>query len=254
MNTPKKFSIGELSKKTGISIRNLRYYDEIGLLAPEKHPTSGHRVYNYDHILTLQKIPSLKFLGYRLNDINDLLHQSSFSVDLNKTLILHLQALKEEKEQIEKSMDGIQRVISLLEEEKEVESNLLFSLMNNLEMAHTQKEWMERHNLTDVVDELTNLTEEDRQSIDILSLEIVNDVKRLYGRSFDAAEVQDMIASYMKTVYSILVDDVVQKLNNIDVKDQELQDLENMTLSPFTKEEQKWLIQAIDYYKEQSER
>lgn len=81
------FSIGEFSRKTGISIRNLRYYDEIGLLVPEKHPTSGHRMYNDKDVLTLQKILSLKFLGYSLDKITD----------LNETLSLHLKALEEQK-------------------------------------------------------------------------------------------------------------------------------------------------------------
>lgn len=56
MNTDKKFSIGEFSKKTGISIPTLHYYDEIGLLQPEKNPSSGHRIYKYQDIITLQKL------------------------------------------------------------------------------------------------------------------------------------------------------------------------------------------------------
>ena len=56
MNKDKKFSIGEFSEKTGIPIPTLHYYDEIGLLQPEKNPTSGHRIYNYQDIITLQNI------------------------------------------------------------------------------------------------------------------------------------------------------------------------------------------------------
>ncbi len=88
MNNRKGFSIGEFSERTGISIRNLRYYDEIGLLVPGKNPISGHRIYKYNDILTLQKILSLKFLGYSLDKITDLLEKSSFTLDLNETLVL----------------------------------------------------------------------------------------------------------------------------------------------------------------------
>src|SRR5699024_11617022 len=77
MESQKLFSIGEFSTKTGISIRNLRYYDEIGLLVPEKHPASGHRMYQDEDVSTLQKILSLKFLGYSLDEISELLHRSS---------------------------------------------------------------------------------------------------------------------------------------------------------------------------------
>ena len=45
MSKKEGYSIGEFSKRTGISIRTLQYYDELGLLKPEKNISSGHRVY-----------------------------------------------------------------------------------------------------------------------------------------------------------------------------------------------------------------
>lgn len=156
------YSIGEFSEKAGVSIRTLHYYDEIGLLRPEKHPTSGYRIYNHQDIVTLQKIISLKFLGYSLDKITNLLHESSFTVDLNETLNLHLQALEKDKERIEQSMTAISRIIKLLEEEGEVDSNILFSLTHNMHTENMQKEWMERHMLMDVVEGLSKKSEEEK--------------------------------------------------------------------------------------------
>ncbi|MEY9972973.1 DNA-binding transcriptional MerR regulator [Lysinibacillus sp. RC46] len=79
MNKDKKFSIGEFSEKTGIPIPTLHYYDEIGLLQPEKNPSSGHRTYYFQDIITLQKIISLKFLGYSL-DLLKYFHDSPLLV------------------------------------------------------------------------------------------------------------------------------------------------------------------------------
>lgn len=56
MEKKEGYSIGEFSKRTGTSIRTLQYYDEIGLLKPEKNMSSGHRVYRGKDILTLKKI------------------------------------------------------------------------------------------------------------------------------------------------------------------------------------------------------
>lgn len=53
----------------GSSIQTLHFYDEIELFQPEKHPNSGHRQYTNQDVLTEQKIVSLKFLGYSLNQI-----------------------------------------------------------------------------------------------------------------------------------------------------------------------------------------
>ncbi len=67
----KKYAIGEFAKKTGMTIRTLHYYDEVGLLKPAVIAASGRRYYSDENIIELQKIVSLKFLGYSLEQIND---------------------------------------------------------------------------------------------------------------------------------------------------------------------------------------
>ncbi|KFN01701.1 MerR family transcriptional regulator [Bacillus clarus] len=70
MSKKESYSIGEISKRTGTSIRTLHYYDEMGLPKSEKNVSSGHRIYKGQNILTLQKIASLKVLGYNLDEIS----------------------------------------------------------------------------------------------------------------------------------------------------------------------------------------
>lgn len=253
MDHSEVFSIGEFSKRTGISIRNLRYYDEVGLLVPEKHPTSGHRIYHYEDILTLQKILSLKFLGYRLDEISNFLHKTSFTIDLNETLTLHLKALETEKDRIEQSMKMIKRVIHLLKEEKEVDNHLLFSLICSLPMEPIQKEWLERHLLADVSERLFEKLEEETTTLDKIFVQMSKKVKILYGRALNDPEVQEMVETYKEATFSVLGEELVQKLVHVNVKEEDFQELEDLTPSPFTDDEQKWLIQAIDYYMQQSE-
>lgn len=252
MDNQKMFSIGEFSKKTGISIRNLRYYDEIGLLVPDKHPISGHRIYNYKDIVTLQKILSLKFLGYSLHKIADLLHESSFTVDLNETLTKHFKALEEEKKQIEKSMDAIKRIIRLLKEEVEVDSELLFSLIHSLPTEDKQKEWMERHKLTDFVEELSRKVE-GSVNLEKTFVQLSKKVNQLYGKPIEDPEVKEMAESYIEATILYLGEGLMQKLSNVNIEEQNLQELKDITPSPFTETEEKWLIQVIEYYMEKSE-
>lgn len=56
MGKQSSYTIGEFSKRTNVSIRTLHYYDDIGLLQPQKHPSSGHRIYADEDVLTLHKI------------------------------------------------------------------------------------------------------------------------------------------------------------------------------------------------------
>ena len=48
--------IGELAKQTGLSIRTLHHYDEIGLLVPSHRTEADHRLYSNEDIIRLQQI------------------------------------------------------------------------------------------------------------------------------------------------------------------------------------------------------
>jgi DNA-binding transcriptional MerR regulator len=86
--------IGELAKQTGISIRTLHYYDEIGLLSPSHHTEIGHRLYIDRDIIRLQQIMSLRQLGFSLQEIRECLENPAFS--LQKVIDLHRTRLQEE--------------------------------------------------------------------------------------------------------------------------------------------------------------
>lgn len=248
-----KYSIGEFSEKTGVSIRTLHYYDEIGLLQPEKHPTSGHRIYNHQDILTLQKILSLKFLGYSLDKIAGLLSESSFTNDLNSTLALHLQALENEKERIEQSMAAVKRVMMLLENEGEIDSTILFSLIHSMQTESIQNEWMERHNLSDIAAELAKKSDEEKLTLDQTSIEMNKQVKQLYGKPIDDPKVQEMIKTYLEKTFAFLGEDLMQELADINVEELDIQEFEQLIPSPFTEQEQEWLNQAMEFHMKQAE-
>ncbi|MCS1382466.1 MerR family transcriptional regulator [Lysinibacillus sphaericus] len=253
MNKNNKFSIGEFSEKTGISIPTLHYYDEIGLLRPEKNPSSGHRIYKYQDMINLQKILSLKFLGYSLDKITNLLKESSFSVDLNESLSLHLHALEKEEKRIEQSIKSIKRVIRLVEEEGEVDSTLLFSLIHGMSTEHIHEEWMNRHMLKDVSEELSKKSEEDKILLDQTFIQLTKEVRKLYGKPVEDPKVHAMIKTYLEALFSFLGENMMQKLANTNIEelDMDIHEIENMTLSPFTEDEQNWLNQVMEYYMKQ---
>lgn len=253
MNKDRKFSIGEFSEKTGLPIPTLHYYDEIGLLQPEKNPSSGHRTYYFQDIITLQKIISLKFLGYRLDKIAILLNESSFNVDLNESLSLHLNALVSEKEKIEQSIQAIKRVIKLLEEEGEIDSTILFSLIYNMKVEHKHEEWIEHHRLTDITEELLIKSAEDKIMLDKTFIQFSKEMKQLYGKPIDDSKVQEMVKNYLDSIFSFLGDDLIQKLANTNLEELDIQELENMTTSPFTEDEQKWFNHALEFYMKQGQ-
>jgi len=70
---------GELARRTGITLRTLRFYDQIGLLSPEAHPPGVARQYSLRNLERLQRIQTLKYVGLSLEEIKDILHKESLS-------------------------------------------------------------------------------------------------------------------------------------------------------------------------------
>lgn len=71
-------TISQVAELTGISIRTLQYYDEIGLLKPSELTQSGYRLYNDEALQNLQQILFFKELGFTLKDIREILQKPDF--------------------------------------------------------------------------------------------------------------------------------------------------------------------------------
>jgi MerR family transcriptional regulator, thiopeptide resistance regulator len=87
---------GELARRTGLTVRTLHHYDEIGLLKPSQHTDAGHRLYTDGDVARLQQVLSLRQLGFSLNEVRDCLNQPDFSPW--KVIDLHLARLREQIE------------------------------------------------------------------------------------------------------------------------------------------------------------
>jgi DNA-binding transcriptional MerR regulator/uncharacterized glyoxalase superfamily protein PhnB len=64
-----KWKVGALAQSTGLSVRTLRYYDEIGLLRPSSRSQAGHRLYDGADVARLYRLSLLRRLGFPLDQI-----------------------------------------------------------------------------------------------------------------------------------------------------------------------------------------
>jgi DNA-binding transcriptional MerR regulator len=83
-----------LSKRTGLTVRTLHHYDQIGLLKPSSHSESGYRFYTAADIARLQQVLSLRQLGFSLDEIRNCLDGPEFSP--LEVIRLHLARLQEQ--------------------------------------------------------------------------------------------------------------------------------------------------------------
>src|SRR5947209_10549095 len=71
--------VGELARRTGLTVRALHRYDEIGLLSPSLHTEAGHRLYTAADVARLQQVLSLRQLGFSLEEVRGCLDRPGFS-------------------------------------------------------------------------------------------------------------------------------------------------------------------------------
>lgn len=101
-----KLNIKDFAKLTGVSVRTLHYYDEIGLLRPtEVDPHSGYRRYGKDALLRMQEILFYRELDFSLKVIADIL--SSPDYDKQAALREQKKLLILKKERLEKLIGAI---------------------------------------------------------------------------------------------------------------------------------------------------
>lgn len=111
------WKVGELAELTGLTIRTLRYYDQIALFSPSQYTASGHRLYTKSDLSRLQQILALKQIGLPLDDI--------------KTIITH----KEEGF----STNIIETQITRIKRDIQVQQNLLYELESALKIIRSKK-------------------------------------------------------------------------------------------------------------------
>ena len=105
----KYYSIGETAKLVGVSVKTLRYYDNVGLLKPAKISESGYRYYTSDEISTLYQILFYRELEFSIEQIKVIL--SSPDNDKLECLKKHQKLLLMKKAHIEQLIETINQTI-----------------------------------------------------------------------------------------------------------------------------------------------
>lgn len=97
------YTSGEFARKANVTIRTVRFYDKQGILKPSRVSDAGYRLYTDEDFGRLQKILSLKYLGFSLEEImaltinddaEDIVHSLELQKDLIQKKIRHLEMME----------------------------------------------------------------------------------------------------------------------------------------------------------------
>lgn len=143
----KKWYIKEISAMTQISIRMLRHYDKIGLLIPSYRESNGYRCYTEKDLTKLQQIVALKFFGFELMVIKEML-------DKHGSFYAHLCAqqkvVKSQQNHLNMVSHVLEETLANMSPSTSLEWNDLIKLIKGYNMSHALREklkmtWAGKH-------------------------------------------------------------------------------------------------------------
>jgi MerR family transcriptional regulator, thiopeptide resistance regulator len=108
----KQYQAIEFARIAGVTVRTLHHYDRIGLLKPSGYTQAGYRLYRDQDLIQLQQIVTLKFIGFSLNQIKNLLYSNSF--DLSIALSQQKEIISEKRQRLDLAINAIEKAQSLL--------------------------------------------------------------------------------------------------------------------------------------------
>lgn len=98
-------TVKEVARLTGVSVRTLQYYDEIGVFPPTKVTDAGYRLYDEKSLSTLQQILFFKELDFSLKEIKAIMSTPDFD---------KIEAFKKQKALLLAKRDRLNRLLELL--------------------------------------------------------------------------------------------------------------------------------------------
>lgn len=199
-------SIQELTKETGVTVRTLRYYDQIDLLRPSGKTEGGHRLYSETDVIRLQQILFLKEMGFPLKEITNMLVTDEFS--LKESLEKQLKFVQEEQKKFTRMEQILQAVVYSAELEGGLDWKIMFELIQLSKQSPRIREMFQTKKFSDeeqkLLRNLPNMSEEDenvREWVDLLKQlrsfmkegkdashdEVQKATKRLMGKCIEMA-------------------------------------------------------------------
>lgn len=187
----KLYSIGEVSKINNITIKTLRYYDKIGLLAPAYiDEASGYRYYSFNQFLIIDRIKKFKYWNIPLDELKDIIYDESgikvrdFFKNQRKSLDLETKRI----EMLKKNLDMLEDCFSYFD---------IVKMNRNVYVRHIKK----RHYVSCPCNGTKDVLDIDINLRKIVNSPLFSDVSILnpYGYILDC---EDFIGSKLKFLHS----------------------------------------------------
>lgn len=189
-----EYTINKLASIAGVSTRTLRYYDEIDLLKPCRINSSGYRIYGEKEVDLLQQIMFYRSMDMKLNDIKNIISDSSFEVE--KALEKHEEELIKRKEEIEELIRTVKKTIKSKRGEIKMSNKEKFEGFKKQKIEENEKKYGKEirnkygeETIKESNKKFMNLKEEDFEKMGNIEKELFGLLKvLLYSKNIEGEE------------------------------------------------------------------
>lgn len=135
------YTSGEFAKKANVTLRTIRYYDRQGILKPSKKAKNGYRLYTDADFAKLQKILSLKYLGFSLEEIMTMTINDDDRDYMKESIRLQLNLVRKKMEHLKMVEQSLIDTAGKIEEAKEIDWSEVMELLHitNMEKSLVQQ-------------------------------------------------------------------------------------------------------------------
>jgi MerR family transcriptional regulator, thiopeptide resistance regulator len=132
----------EFAQRAGVTVRALHHYDRLGLLKPSGRTAAGYRVYSDRDLVRLEQIVALKFIGFPLSQIRDVLNRKD--LDLAAMLRQQRQSIAEKRDHLDRAIRAIERAEEAVASGQESDWEPFRKIIEVIQMQ-TRKDWMKKY-------------------------------------------------------------------------------------------------------------
>lgn len=132
----------EFAKRAGVTIRALHHYDRLGLLKPSGRTAARYRVYADRDFVRLEQIVALKFIGFPLSQIGELLRRKD--TDVVAALGQQREILAAKRDHLDRAVRAIERAEEAVAKGREPNWEPFRKVIEVIQMQ-TRKDWMKKY-------------------------------------------------------------------------------------------------------------
>lgn len=150
------YSVSEVSRTAGVTVRTLHHYDEIGLLRPSGRSAVGYRQYDDQDLERLQEVLFYRELGFGLDEIAGLVDIPTFN--RSQILMQQRKLIERQMERLRSMVKAVDSALQAHEEGRTMNKEEMFEVFGSFDPAEHEEEVRERWGETEAYAESSKRT------------------------------------------------------------------------------------------------